>query len=88
MRPFEIDHGRRLGELVHGDALFRKTFQEISPFSCHYFCMRIVILSLYRERLRQFTAGSADVRRFDDLMSRLRPLKAGRRFTRDEMNER
>ncbi len=50
--------------------------------------MRNAILSAFREWLRQFTARSADVRQFDELMSRLRPLKAGRRFTRDEMNER
>jgi hypothetical protein len=42
----------------------------------------------FREWLRQFTASSADVQRFDEMMSRLGPFRAGRRFTRDEMNER
>jgi hypothetical protein len=42
----------------------------------------------FREWLHQFTASSGDVKQFDELMSRLRPLRAGRRFTRDEMNER
>lgn len=42
----------------------------------------------FREWLQQFTANSGDVKQFDHLMSRLGPLKAGRRFTREEMNER
>jgi hypothetical protein len=42
----------------------------------------------FREWLAQFTASSSDVKQFDELMSRLTPMKAGRRFTRDEMNER
>jgi hypothetical protein len=42
----------------------------------------------FREWLQQFTASSGDVKQFDQLMSRLGPLKAGRRFTREEMNER
>ena len=42
----------------------------------------------FREWLAQFTASASDVKQFDELMSRLTPMKAGRRFTRDEMNER
>jgi hypothetical protein len=42
----------------------------------------------FREWLHQFTANSGDVTQFDRFMSRLTPLKAGRRFNRDEMNER
>jgi predicted transcriptional regulator len=42
----------------------------------------------FREWLQQFTASSGDVKQFDQLMSRLKPLQAGRHFTREEMNER
>jgi predicted transcriptional regulator len=42
----------------------------------------------FREWLAQFTASSSDVKQFDELMSRLAPMRAGRHFTRDEMNER
>ena len=42
----------------------------------------------FREWLHQFTASSGDARQFDELMSSLGPFRAGRRFTRDEMNER
>jgi predicted transcriptional regulator len=42
----------------------------------------------FREWLAQFTASASDLKQFDELMSRLTPMKAGRRFTREEMNER
>ena len=42
----------------------------------------------YRQWLAQFTASTNDLKQFDELMSRLTPMKAGRHFTRDEMNER
>ena len=42
----------------------------------------------FREWLRQFTAASSDVKKYDELMSRMGPFRAGRKFTRDEMNER
>jgi hypothetical protein len=42
----------------------------------------------FREWLTHFTAASGSVRDYDALMRRLRHVKAGRRFTRNEMNER
>jgi hypothetical protein len=42
----------------------------------------------FREWLQQYTLRSGTPREFDSLMKRLRHVKAGRRFTRDEMNER
>lgn len=42
----------------------------------------------FREWLEQFTARAGNVQEYDALMRRLRHVKAGRRFTRDEMNER
>jgi hypothetical protein len=42
----------------------------------------------FREWLEQFTGQSGDAREFDSLMKRLKHVRAGRRFTRDEMNER
>ena len=42
----------------------------------------------FREWLEQFTARAGNVQDYDALMRRLRHVKAGRRFSRDEMNER
>ena len=44
--------------------------------------------ALFREWLEQFTAQSGGMQEFDALMKRLKHVQAGRRFTRDEMNER
>jgi hypothetical protein len=42
----------------------------------------------FREWLVQFTQRSGSTQEYDALMKRLRRVRAGRRFTRDEMNER
>jgi len=42
----------------------------------------------FREWLVRFTRQSGNVQEFDALMRRLRHVNAGRRFSRDEMNER
>jgi hypothetical protein len=42
----------------------------------------------FREWLEQFTAQAGNVQEYDALMRRLQHVKAGRRFSRDEMNER
>jgi hypothetical protein len=42
----------------------------------------------FREWLEQFTARAGNVQEYDALMRRLQHVKAGRRFSRDEMNER
>ncbi|HTP45012.1 MAG TPA: hypothetical protein VMJ13_10615 [Candidatus Acidoferrum sp.] len=42
----------------------------------------------FREWLEQFTRQSGNAQEFDSLMKRLQHVRAGRRFTRDEMNER
>ncbi len=44
--------------------------------------------ALFREWLVQFTAQSGNSEEVDALMRRLRHVNAGRRFSRDEMNER
>ena len=44
--------------------------------------------SAFREWLLSFTAQSGNGQEFDALMRRLRHVNAGRRFSRDEMNER
>ena len=44
--------------------------------------------ALFREWLEQFTAQSGGTQEFDALMKRLKHVQAGRRFNRDEMNER
>ena len=43
---------------------------------------------LFREWLREVAAGQARAREYWALMERLRYVDAGRKFTRDEMNER
>jgi len=43
----------------------------------------------FREWLEQYTAQNGDVEEYDRLMQRLRGhIVAGRKFTREEMNER
>lgn len=42
----------------------------------------------FRDWLREFTAQSGNVQQIEALMKRLSHVKAGRHFTRDEMNER
>lgn len=42
----------------------------------------------FREWLAQFTGANSDHESYDELMKRFKFMHAGRRFTRDEMNER
>jgi hypothetical protein len=42
----------------------------------------------FREWLLQFTQRTGNAQEFDSLMKRLRHVRSGRRFTREEMNER
>ncbi|HUI52486.1 MAG TPA: hypothetical protein VLX60_11915 [Terriglobales bacterium] len=44
--------------------------------------------AMFREWLEHLTAQNGGPREFDALMKRLKHVQAGRRFTRDEMNER
>lgn len=41
----------------------------------------------FREWLMEYARQPGDVREFDALMERLRHVKPGRRFTREEMNQ-
>jgi len=43
---------------------------------------------LFREWLREVAAGQERAREYRAMMERLRHVNAGRKFTRDEMNER
>ncbi len=49
---------------------------------------RKTLNAAFREWLAEFTRQAGSVQEFDSLMKRLKHVKAGRRFTRDEMNER
>ncbi len=42
----------------------------------------------FREWLAQYASSRSDAAGFDEFMSRIKPMRAGRHFTRDEMNER
>jgi len=42
----------------------------------------------FREWLEQYASGAGNAKEVDALMKRLRHVKAGRSFTRDEMNAR
>ena len=44
--------------------------------------------AMFRERPEQLTTRSGGTQEFDALMKRLKHVQAGRRFSRDEMNER
>ena len=46
------------------------------------------LTTMFRECLERFTAQTGDTQEFDALMKRLKHVQAGRRFSRDEMNER
>jgi hypothetical protein len=49
---------------------------------------RKTLNAAFREWLEQFTQQSGSAQEFDSLMKRLKHVRAGRRFARDEMNER
>lgn len=49
---------------------------------------RRTLNAAFREWLVQFTGQSGSAQEFDSLMKRLKHVRAGRRFTRAEMNER
>jgi len=42
----------------------------------------------FREWLAQYASSRSDAAGFDEFMSRIKPMRAGRHFTREEMNER
>jgi hypothetical protein len=49
---------------------------------------RKTLNAAFREWLLQYTAQAGGAQKFKALMDRLRHVRAGRRFSRDEMNER
>jgi hypothetical protein len=49
---------------------------------------RKTLNAAFREWLRDYASRRGDVEAHDALMKRLQHIRAGRRFTRDEMNER
>lgn len=49
---------------------------------------RRTLNAAFREWLERFTREAGNAQEFDALMKRLKHVKAGRRFSRDEMNER
>jgi hypothetical protein len=49
---------------------------------------RTTLNAEFREWLAQFAASEAGAQKFDALMNELGAVDAGRRFSRDEMNER
>lgn len=49
---------------------------------------RKTLNAAFREWLEHYTARSGGVNEVESLMKRLRHVQAGRRFSRDEMNER
>jgi len=42
----------------------------------------------FREWLTQYASSRSDVARFDEFMKQMKPMRAGRRYSREEMNER
>lgn len=44
--------------------------------------------AMFRDWLEQLATQSGDTQEFDALMTRLKHVEAGRRFSREEMNER
>jgi hypothetical protein len=63
-----------------------KTDIELARESAHR--RNTTLDELFREWLREIAAGQERAREYRVLMERLRYVDAGRKFTRDEMNER
>jgi hypothetical protein len=49
---------------------------------------RRTLNAAFREWLEHFTGQTGSAQEFDSLMKRLKQVRAGRHYTRDEMNER
>ena len=49
---------------------------------------RKTLNAAFREWLAEFTRQTGSAEEYDSLMKRLKHVKTGRRFTRNEMNER
>jgi len=49
---------------------------------------RTTLNAEFRERLARFAANEGSVHNFDAMMNELRQVNAGRKFSREEMNER
>ena len=49
---------------------------------------RTTLNAVFRQWLMQFTQSAGDPQEFDALMKHLRHVDAGKRFSRDELNER
>lgn len=49
---------------------------------------RRTLNAAFREWLEQFTGQAGSVQEFDSLMKHLKHVRARKRYTRDEMNER
>ena len=49
---------------------------------------RTTLNEAFREWLARYSGGTPTVEAFDQMMKRLQHVSAGRKFTRDEMNER
>jgi DNA recombination protein RmuC len=83
-------HGRELGELVHSDdelAEIKKLPPSIREMESPEWVQPQLAVAGDGEETRD-AASSGDVKKFDELMDRLAPMRAGRHFTREEMNER
>ena len=49
---------------------------------------RKTLNNAFRDWLAQYASSLSDAAGFDEFMSRIKPMRAGRSFTREEMNER
>ena len=49
---------------------------------------RTTLNAAFRDWLRQYTAQPTAGQRYDEVMKQLSYVRAGRKYTRDEMNER
>jgi len=51
-------------------------------------CQSTTLNAAFRQWLEQFTLTSGNLEGYEPLMSRLKYVNSGKRFSRDEMNER
>ena len=75
LRPYEKHHAHADKDLIEQARLVARS-------------QRKTLNAAFREWLLQFTARAGSRQELDSLMKRLRRVNSGRRFTRDEMNER
>jgi len=87
-RAVVLEHGTRLHRLRIRNITLSADEQLIEQARLLAKSRHKTLNAMFREWLEEFTAQSGGTQEFDALMKRLKHVRAGGRFSRDEMNER